>query len=231
MKLLITQSNYIPWKGYFDAIRQADLFVLYDDVQYTRRDWRNRNRIKTQQGLHWLSIPVQVKGKFHQLIQDVEVMPEDWAINHWNSIKHAYNQAPYFPELEKQFEAYFDHAHTLSSLSEINAFFLKEICHFLEIETPFRHSAEFDKDGNASERLLQICQQASATTYLSSPRAQAYLDISIFEKAGITVEWLDFTDYPIYPQLHGDFEEKVSVIDLIFNMGKEAKSYIERRDT
>jgi len=225
MKLLITQSNYIPWKGYFDAIRQADLFVIYDDVQYTRRDWRNRNRIKTQHGLHWLSIPVQVKGKYHQLIQEVEVTSEDWAEAHWDTIKHAYNQAPCFPELEKQFQGYYEHAKTFSHLSEINSFFLKKICQILEIETPFRQSAEFNKAGNASERLLQICLQAGATTYLSSPRAQAYLDLAIFEKSGIEVEWLDFMGYPTYPQLFGPFEEKVSTIDLILNMGHSAKNY------
>lgn len=226
MKLLITQSNYIPWKGYFDAIRQADLFVIYDDVQYTRRDWRNRNSIKTPQGLQWLSIPVQVKGKFHQLIQEVEVVSGDWAEMHWESIRHAYKQASHFSALEKQFEAMYEHAQALPLLSEINAFFLKEICQLLEIETPSRQSAEFEKTGNASERLLQICQQVGATTYLSSPRAQNYLDLTIFEKAGIEVEWMDFSGYPEYPQLFGAFEEKVSVVDLIFNVGGEAKRYL-----
>lgn len=225
MKVLITQSNYIPWKGYFDAIRQADLFVIYDDVQYTRRDWRNRNRIKTQHGLQWLTIPVHVKGKFHQLIQEVEVLSGDWAMKHWNSIRHAYHKAPFFAAFEAQFEEMYQQAQSLSHLSEINTFFLKEICQILEVETLCRRSAEFEKEGNASERLLQICQQVEASTYLSSPRAQAYLDLILFEKAGIEVEWLDFSGYPVYPQLHGDFEEKVSVVDMIFNLGKAAKDY------
>ncbi len=222
MKLLITQSNYIPWQGYFDAISQADLFVIYDDVQYTRRDWRNRNRIKTQHGLQWLSIPVQVKGKFQQLIQDVEVVSGDWAAKHWQSIQHAYKQAAHFSDFERQFQTYYEQAAQLSFLSEINVFFLRKICQLLDIQTSFRQSQEYPKAGNASERLLQICQQAGASTYLSSPRAQAYLDLAIFEEAGIAVEWLDFSGYSPYPQLYGDFEEKVSVLDLIFNTGKGA---------
>lgn len=219
MKVLITQSNYIPWQGYFDAIRQADLFVLYDDVQYTRRDWRNRNRIKTQHGLQWLSIPIEVKGKYQQLIQEAKVVSGNWAEKHWQSLIHAYKQAAHFGNYSETFSGMYTHAASLSYLSDINTFFLKEICQILSIPTPFQASSTFEKKGNASERLLQICQQVGASTYLSSPRAKAYLDLAIFEKAGIQVEWLDFSGYPPYPQLHGDFEEKVSVVDLIFNIG------------
>src|SRR5438477_4365331 len=131
----IVQSNYIPWKGYFDLIRESDEFVLYDDVQYTRRDWRNRNKIKTADGVQWLTIPVDVKGKYLQLIRDTKVSDHTWADNHWTRIRHAYGKAPHFKDHEPLIAGLYTAAAALEFLSEINERFIRAICGVLGIHT------------------------------------------------------------------------------------------------
>lgn len=226
MKVLITQSNYIPWKGYFDAINQADLFVLYDDMQYTKRDWRNRNRIKTPNGTQWLSIPVQVKGRFFQKINETEIADPDWPQRHWQSIAHHYRKAPYFREYGPLIEDLYRSA-THPCLSHINFHFLTSIADLLGIATPFRWSSEFELRGDKSEKLLHICLDLKATHYLSGPAARDYLDVDLFRQNGIDVVWLDYSDYPEYPQLFEPFEHGVSIIDLLFNTGPAAREYMK----
>jgi hypothetical protein len=229
-KIIITQSNYIPWKGYFDAIHEADVFVLYDDMQYTKRDWRNRNKIKTQQGLQWLTIPVEVKGKFFQKIKDTKVSDPTWAIGHWNSIKNSYSKAPYFNEYKDFFEPLFIECKE-QYLSEINYRFLKSICSLLSIETRFESSSDYNLRGDRSEKLLNICLDSGATAYLSGPAAKDYLDLEIFQRENIRVQWLDYSGYPEYKQLYEGFDHGVSVIDLIFNVGPQTKNYMKSFNT
>ncbi len=225
-RVLITQSNYIPWKGYFDAINDADVFVLYDDMQYTRRDWRNRNKIKTAQGIQWLTIPVEVKGKFFQKISETKISDPSWTKSHWETIRHAYSKAPYF-------SAYKDFIENLymdcddEYLSEVNYRFLKAICEFLGITTQFKLSSEFQLRGDKSEKLLNLCLDLKASTYSSGPAAKDYLDESLFAQNNIQVNWLNYSGYPEYPQLFGNFEHSVSIIDLIFNTGDTAKKYMK----
>ncbi len=225
-KLLITQSNYIPWKGYFDAINYADIFVLYDEMQYTRRDWRNRNKIKTAKGAQWLTIPVEVKGKFSQKINDTKISDPSWNKNHWETIRHAYSKAPFFSQYKAFFEALYLDCNE-EYLSEINYRFLHAICELLEIKTQFKWSSEFELRGDKSEKLLNLCNDLNATCYSSGPAAKDYLDESLFQKAGINVQWLDYSGYPEYPQLFGDFDHGVSIIDLIFNAGYNARKYMK----
>jgi hypothetical protein len=223
-KVAIIQSNYIPWKGYFDIIRRVDAFVLLDDVQFTRRDWRNRNLIKTQSGLKWLTIPVKVKGQFYIKIQDVYTEGTDWRKDHWNMIEHAYKTAPYFESYKETFrELYLSDDD--ENLSSINFKFLTLINQILNISTPIRFSREFEVSPEKSERLLQICQHLGATTYLSGPAAQDYLNVASFESHHIGVEWMRYPAYPEYPQLHGPFEHGVSILDMIFNVGPDAPKY------
>jgi hypothetical protein len=229
-KVLITQSNYIPWKGYFDAINQADLFVLYDDMQYTKRDWRNRNRIKTQHGLQWLTIPVEVKGKFFQKINETKVSDPQWSRDHWNAIKNSYSKAPYFKEYEGFFEELFVDCKE-KYLSEINYRFLKNICSLLSIKTPFKWSSDFDLRGDKSEKLLNICLDCGASVYLSGPAAREYLDTELFSQQNIAVDWLDYSGYPEYKQLYDGFEHGVSIIDLIFNTGPQIKNHMKSFNT
>lgn len=223
--VVITQSNYIPWKGYFDLIDQADVTVLLDDVQFTRRDWRNRNRIKHRGGLQWLSIPIQVKGRFDQTIREAVVSDASWAQRHWAGIRHAYKPAPFYEDIASWLEPLYlecDETH----LSQINRRFLDAICAVLGIRTEFRWSWDFEPEENPSRRLLSICEALAATEYLSGPAAKSYLDLELFERAGVAVRWMDYSGYSEYQQLWGEFEHGVSVVDLLFNVGPEAPSYL-----
>jgi hypothetical protein len=225
----VVQSNYVPWKGYFDLIRVADEFVLFDDVQYTRRDWRNRNRIKTTDGLQWLTIPVEVKGKYTQRIRDARVSDRAWAAGHWVRIRHAYAKAPHFLEFADLFGELYAQAARLTSLSEINERFLRAVCGVLGITTRITSSADYDvSNPDPTGRLVDVCTQARATAYLSGPAARAYLDEAVFDRAGVGVRYMDYAGYPEYPQLHGPFEHAVSVLDLLFMTGPRAAEYLNR---
>ncbi len=222
----IVQSNYIPWKGYFDLINRADAFILLDDVQYTRRDWRNRNRIKTPQGVQWLTIPVEVKGKYHQRICDTQVSDPAWGAAHWATLRHHYGQAPHFAEYGSQVEALYA-VDGERSLSRINFRFLTAICGLLGITTPILWSMDYDTPAEPTARLLSLCRAAGATRYLSGPAAQAYLDEAPFAAAGIAVDYMAYDGYPEYPQRHGPFDHHVTVLDLLFNAGPEAPRYMK----
>jgi hypothetical protein len=226
-KLAIVQSNYIPWKGYFDMINMVDEFILYDDCQYTKRDWRNRNKIKTQNGLQWLTIPVEVKGKYHQKIKGTVVSDPEWSKKHWSIIKNIYYKANFFKDFENQFEElYLDCGEKY--LSDINYRFITAINQILGITTKISWSMDYDLlvEGN-TERLIHLYKQAGADTYLSGPAAREYMDVKLFEDEGITVEWMDYNRYPEYNQLYPPFEHKISIIDLIFTTGKNAKNYMK----
>jgi hypothetical protein len=224
----VVQSNYIPWKGYFDLIRTADEFVLYDDVQYTRRDWRNRNRIKTADGTRWLTVPVEVKGKYHQKIRETRISDPTWADTHWRSLCGAYGKAPFFRTVRERFEPFYRGTPS-AWLSEVNRELIGLACELLGVHTPIRSSAEFDlREDDPSARLLELCQKTGATEYLSGPAARDYLNVPRFERAGVGVRWMDYTGYPDYPQLHGPFEHAVTALDLLAMTGPAAGKYLER---
>ena len=225
-KIAILQSNYIPWKGYFDLINMVDEFVLYDDMQYTRRDWRNRNKIKTPQGLKWLTIPVEVKGKYFQKINETQISELDWAVKHWQTIKQFYGKAPYFKQYKDVFESFYFNT-TETSLSKVNFNLIQIVNEILGINTKLRCSSEFDLVEGQTEKLLGICQQAGAGVYLSGPAAKDYFDESLAEKMNIQVEWMDYSGYPEYSQLHSPFEHGVTVLDLIFNEGLNANNFMK----
>lgn len=221
----IVQSNYVPWKGYFDLMRRADELVLYDDVQYTRRDWRNRNRFKSPQGVQWLTIPVQVKGRYSQRIDETLVSDPAWARRHWSTLRSWYRRAPCFKRYEPVLEDLYMARRDLA-LSAINRRFLEGLRDLLGIDTPLSSSSEYATCGYKTERLLGICKAAGASTYLSGPAARAYLEEESFHAEGIAVEWMSYEGYPEYPQLHGPFEHGVSVIDLLLSVGEEAPRYM-----
>jgi len=225
-KVFITQSNYIPWKGYFDAINTVDEFIIYDDLQYTRRDWRNRNKIKTNDGVKWLTIPVQVKGKYLQKINETMISDANWAVKHWKTITYNYAKAPYFKEYKDFFEELY-RSQRYKYLSEINYTFLKMICEILGINTRFRRSNEFALVQGKTERLVNICKRAGASVYYSGPSAKEYLNESLFEDENIKVRYLDYFSYPAYHQLYGNFVHDVSIIDLIFNEGSNAGKFMK----
>jgi len=221
----ILQSNYIPWKGYFDLINWADEFILFDDMQYTRRDWRNRNKIKTANGPVWLTIPVQVKGKYHQRIDETEVADLDWPRDHWNAIRHSYSRARYFAEYKEQLEELYLGCRE-QFLSRINHRFLSAVCGWLGIQTRITWSTDYSSCEGKTERLVHLCQQAGATEYLSGPAARDYIDPVLFESAGIRLRYADYTGYPEYAQLFPPFDHYVSILDLILNEGPEARRFM-----
>lgn len=225
-KIAISQSNYIPWKGYFDLINSVDEFVLYDDMQFTRRDWRNRNQIKTPAGVQWLTIPVEVKGKFHQRINETVVSDQSWPRQHWRALELNYAHAAHFPDYREQVRELYLGC-TSNRLSEINHRFLVALNALLGISTLVRWSSEYILDGERSARLLNICRQAGAQVYYSGPAARDYLDTTLFAAAGIEVVWMDYSGYTPYRQLHGDFQHGVSVLDLLFNEGSLAPSFMK----
>lgn len=225
-RVAISQSNYIPWKGYFDLINMVDEFVLYDDVQYTRRDWRNRNRIKTRQGTQWLTVPVQVKGRYLQKINETRISDPTWARIHWRSLECAYGRAQYFPRYESTFRRlYYDPPR--EQLSLVNRAWIETLCGILDIRTKISSSSDYHLAEDRNHRLISICNQVGATDYYSGPAAKCYLDETAFAVAGITVHWLEYSGYPEYPQMYPPFDHYVSVLDLLFHVGPDAPHYMK----
>src|SRR5215510_3455141 len=173
----LVQSSYIPWKGYFDLIRACDEFILLDDVQFTRRDWRSRNRIKTKDGMAWLTIPVHNKGRYLQAIHDVTISDPSWGARHWRTIRESYARSPYFAAYAGLLEPLFHHPGS-DRLSHINQAFITAICTTLGIATPIRRSTDYEARPERVQRLVDLCHQANATEYVSGPSARAYLDVN-----------------------------------------------------
>ncbi|MBW1743067.1 MAG: WbqC family protein [Deltaproteobacteria bacterium] len=218
----IVQSNYIPWKGYFDLISSVDELILYDDLQYTRRDWRNRNRIKTSKGAEWLTIPVRVKGRYLQKIRDTVVSDQSWSDRHWKTICLHYSRARHFEEVAPILDSLYRECGKETHLSAINFRFLQAIAEMLGTETRITWSMDYVIAEGRTERLVSLCRQVGAGLYLSGPAAKSYLDEALFAAAGIQVSWMDYSGYPEYEQLFcPPFIHEVSVLDLIANVGLE----------
>ena len=228
-RVAILQSSYVPWKGYFDIIGSVDEFILYDDVQYSKNGWRNRNRIKTREGTAWLTIPVLGTGRFGQLIREVEIGDPRWAEKHWKSIQAHYARADRFPELAPVFEKLYERAAAETLLSRVNEIFLREICGLLGIGTLITRSTDYRLEGDRVERLVGLCEQAGAGEYLSGPVARDYLDERLFAEKGMKVRWMDYSGYPEYRQLFSPpFVHEVSILDLLLNEGPErARDYLK----
>jgi len=227
-KVAILQSNYIPWKGYFDMIRSVDEFILYDDMQYTRRDWRNRNLVKSPQGLHWLTIPVEVKGKFDQKIKDTKISDKNWAKDHWKTIKLFYSKASHFKEYENIFEKTYGECESIELLSRVNYKWINLICGLLQISTKLSWSSDYELKEGKTERLIGLCQSAGATHYLSGPAAKDYIVPELFQQAKVELSYMDYSGYNEYPQLYGGFEQGVTILDLLFNTGPKALNYMKQ---
>ncbi|WP_211444857.1 WbqC family protein [Collimonas humicola] len=225
-KIAIVQSNYIPWKGYFDMIAAVDEFILYDDMQYTRRDWRNRNQIKTPQGRQWLTVPVKVKGKYHQSIRETEIDDAEWAEGHWKTLTQNYRHAPHFEEIATLLEPlYIRRTHT--RLSALNRELIEIICQYLGIATKISNSWDYSLIEGKSERLADLCEQAGGAEYVSGPAAKDYIEEHFFTERNIKLTWFNYEGYPEHPQLWGEFTHGVSIVDLLFNCGKDAPLYMK----
>lgn len=234
MRLVALQSNYIPWKGYFDLLKGADLFVVYDSVQYTKNDWRNRNVLVGPNGSTWLTIPVQTSGRPTQRISEACVSDGRWARKHWMTVVQALGKRPHFARYQQEWEAWFTEAAELPMLHDINLVFLRGIARQLSIATPIVDDTEYHtgfeaSDGSATERLVALCESAGATTYITGPAGLNYMDLDAFRTANIAVEVIDYRGYPEYPQLSDPFTHGVSVLDLLANVGPDASSHLHTR--
>jgi hypothetical protein len=224
-RIAVVQSNYIPWKGYFDLMNHVDEFVLLDEVQYTRRDWRNRNRIKAADGPRWLSIPVQTRGRYEQRIDETLIADPGWARSHWSAIAQAYRHSPHFEAVAAVLEPLYVNVGS-DRLSEVNLAFLRCVRDSLGIDTPITWSTEHRTSSERNRRLLDICIATGASEYVSGPSARGYLDEQLFADAGIAVSWFDYSGYASYGQLHGPFEHAVSAIDLLFCEGDRSPEFL-----
>ena len=223
MKAAVIQSNYIPWRGYFDIMHDADVFVFYDDVQYTVNDWRNRNRVKTANGVVWLTIPVGDQN--NRRVCDVEIHDRTWARKHWMTIEQSYSRAPAFVRYADFFRSIYSQPWT--SLSVLNQTTIRAIAaDLLGIRTQILDSRDFELQGKGSDRLLMLLQQIGATDYVSGPAAKNYLDAELYAQRGVQVHWKDYNHYPEYPQLHGDYIPNLSIVDLLMNCGERAADYL-----
>jgi hypothetical protein len=225
-KIAIVQSNYIPWKGYFDLIAAVDEVILYDDAQYTRQNWRNRNQIKTSQGVQWLTVPVKTKGKFPQAIQEIRMDGIYWREKHWKTLSQNYSHSPYFKEIAAFLEPlYRKKRHTY--LSNLNRDLIEMVCGYLGIRSRIRNSNEFRLVNGRNERLVDLCAQVGATEYVTGPIAKGYLDVRAFLERGFQVSWFDYSGYPEYRQSWGLFQHNVTVLDLLFNCGSRSPIYMK----
>ncbi len=227
MKCVILQPSYIPWRGMFDQINRSDVFVFYDDVQYDKRGWRNRNQIKTPSGKLWLTVPVYSRGAQteHIPINRIRIVWDNpWNQDHWKALQHAYARAPYFdryaPLMEKfygrhdEFLADFTIDFTMALAAELG-----------NHHTRFMRSSELKVDGQKTDRLLAVLAAVGADEYISGPSAQDYIETEKFQQAGIRLEYMVY-NYPEYPQLYPPFDPHVSILDLLFMTGPEAPKYI-----
>ena len=205
----------------------VDEFFIFDEVQYTKRDFRNRNLIKTPKGLRWITIPVRVKSRYLQSINETVIADNSWADSHWNLLKQNYLKSKYFAEYEKLFEDLYNNINS-KSLSKINIKFIKTINAILGIDTKISYSNKILKDSKDKNlRLIEICKKSDADIYLSGPSAKNYLDLDAFKDNNIDVKWMSYDNYEEYDQLFPPFNHFVSVVDLIFNHGLNSKKYMK----
>ena len=222
-RVAVVQSCYLPWRGYFDLIRSVDLFVFYDDVKYTKNDWRNRNVVKMRKAPVWLTIPIG-KETTKQRICDVEIRSHHWQLKHWRTLNQCYGKCDFFDHYAPFFEDLYCRR-TWKSLSELNQLLTRRLAEWLGIEVVFCDSRRFDLRGKKQERLLDLLTQLNATSYLSGPAATAYIDPSEFAQRNIELKFIDYR-YPEYPQGEPPFLPNVSVVDLIFRFGANSGNFI-----
>ncbi|MCD6352991.1 MAG: WbqC family protein [Proteobacteria bacterium] len=224
MKVGILQPGYIPWLGFFEQVYKSNQFVFYDDVQFDKNSWRNRNRIKTPDGPLWLTIPVRQKGHISQTLLETEIAEKKrWPRKHLNSLKSCYAKAPYFDRYIDDLSEILQQEWTC--LVDLDIALIKYFLKELGIATPLIRSSELGISGEKTERLVSICKALGATTFYEGAAGKNYMEEKKFEEAGIRLEYQDY-HHPTYPQLYGDFIPYLSVIDLLFNCGDESLEII-----
>jgi hypothetical protein len=227
MKCVVLQPSYIPWRGYFYQIKQADLFIFYDDIKFDKHGWRNRNRIRTETGRRWLSIPVYSKGveTNHTNINEIKICwTKAWDKSHWSLIKQEYDYAPFFDQYKDEISGFFQsHPILLSDFDIETTISLTRLMG--NSRTQFMKTSELEGiTGTKTDKLIQILQRVGADEYLSGPSAKDYVEQEKFDEAGIKIEYANY-DFPVYPQLNTLFDPQLSILDLIFMTGPRAMEY------
>jgi hypothetical protein len=218
VRIAAVQSNFLPWIGYFDLISSVDKFVILDSVQYTKRDWRNRNKILTPGGTTWITVPVETKGKRDQRIYEVKISGSDWTETLSKTLEHAYSKTPYFSELFPSLVAILKR-HQNGYLADMNLELIEMVNTYLGVSTEILKSQDFDLMEGKSERLLDLCQKLGGSEYLSGRAAQSYLDEKLFNASNVKLTWVDYGRYPPHSLYRGSTAEPLSVIDGLFAEG------------
>jgi hypothetical protein len=218
MKLGVIQSNYIPWRGYFDFINSVDTFVIYDDVQFSKGSWRHRNMLKYGNSTKWITLPIKVN--LGMKINEVTVKNSlNWKSEHFDLISASLSTAPYFSDAIEVWKKGIDVDSDL--LTDLNESLIRAVCNYLGIQTPIVRSEQYNLSGTKTERLMELFKKTGCTSYLSGPAA-TYLDVAQFRQNNIGLEYKTY-QYPHYPQAQGgEFIGGVSILDLIANTGKMA---------
>jgi hypothetical protein len=227
LKLAIIQPSYIPWRGYFHQIRKADVFMFYDDVQYDKHGWRNRNRVKTANGTIWLTIPVAARGNVVERtpINEIRCASRQWGRKHWATLRQSYGRAPHFDRYAPLLESFY--ARREERLAELTIDLTLQLARELGIDdTRFVRSAQLAGiEGAGTDRLIALLRASGADHFISGPTARAYIDEEKLTAAGVTLEYMRY-EYPEYEQLHPPYDPHVSILDLLFMKGEEAGEYI-----
>ncbi len=227
MNAVITQPTYLPWLGYFDLIDQADIFVFLDTVQFEKQSWQQRNKIRTSKGLEWITVPALIKGRFGQLIKDVELNPIKFPDKHIKQIRQNYSQSPFFEAYYEEFSDILAKESEASSLCDVNIGIVKWLCSKLSLKIDFVRSSELKATGKRSELLVNILKEINADSYLSPLGSLDYIknDYCIFEKNNVAVTFQNYT-HPEYRQIYKPFMPYASIIDLLFNEGERGLKII-----
>jgi WbqC-like protein family len=228
LRVAANQSNYLPWKGYFDIIHDVDLFFFYDDVKYTKDDWRNRNIVKMGGSLRWITIPIG-KEAVKQRICDVPIPSSSWQLKHWRTLNQCYSKCQHFARYAAYFEEFYCR-HTWTNLSEMNQVLIRQVCTWLGMDVVFGDSRDLHLTGAKQERVLDFVEKVGATSFLAGPAARAYLDPAEFARRNTALHFKTY-QYPEYPQGMGAFFHNVSIVDLLFRFGPDCTHYIWDHDT
>lgn len=213
-------------------MKKATHIILYDNAQYTRRDWRNRNKIITPNGPSWLSIPIDVKGKYYQKINEAKVKDKNWPNQHWSKIYQNYKNAPHFKQYSSYFEGlYLETLPNFEFLSDINRLLLEKCIQLLDIDIEILDSRQFEIRGGKTGKLINICKDLNANEYFTGPAAKGYMTESLFPENNIKLTYYDLDNFPIYNQQWNNFDHNVSILDMFFNLGDNTKQYFNWRNT
>lgn len=228
-KLAAIQSSFIPWRGYFNLIRTVDKFIFYENTQYTRRDWRNRNKIKTSNGVAWITVPIQSKGNYETKLCDIKLSETPWRKKQLSLIQHAYKKTPFFDDIYPIISEVIED-NSVNGLSDLNIALIKNICRYLGFKTEFIIDTDLIDQTfinlSKTEKLLYFCQVTNSKQYFTGPSAANYMETSILTNAKVDVIFFEYQQAKFYDQLWGKFEKDLSILDLLFNLGDDTPDFL-----